>query len=238
VIIGESQVDLQTYDRELQDAIDAAVGKPILRCIDRCLWVYVDGNREKSPQQKIEEFRVAIRTAAPQALPWIDQQFEGKLSFEAVTLETNLEIPEAIPLFLRELKPETIRDVLLGHLMRSVFLFLDWKELTAMVKEQEAEMEWSSFKEGRRQQAKPFAQRLLTIGGRVPRIRFESGNYIEGFRSSTGSTSTVLLPARSLLNTSRRYTNHSHFHQKMIRTLTPPTPTHRASRLRELRVND
>jgi hypothetical protein len=172
---------LQTYDRELQDAIDAAVGKPLLRCIDRCLWVYVDGNREKAPQQKIEEFRAAIRTAAPQALPWIDQQFEGKLSFEAVTLETNLEIPEAIPLFLRELKPETIRDVLLGHLMRSVFLFLDWKELTAMVKEQGAEMEWSSFKEGRRQQAKPFAQRFLTIGGRVPRIRLESGNYIDGF---------------------------------------------------------
>jgi hypothetical protein len=103
----------------------------------------------------------------------MDQQFDGKLSFEAISLEANLGTPEAIPLFLRQLKPETIRDVLLGRLMGSAFLFLDWKELTMIVKAQGAELEWSSFKEGRRQQAKPFAQRLLTIGGRVPRIRLE-----------------------------------------------------------------
>jgi hypothetical protein len=71
--------------------------------------------------------------------------------------------------------------VLLGRLMNSVFLFLDWRELTAMVREQGAELAWSSFKEGRRQQAKPYAQRFLTIGGRVPRIRLENGNYIDGF---------------------------------------------------------
>ncbi|MDT8066714.1 MAG: hypothetical protein ROO76_00975 [Terriglobia bacterium] len=181
VIIGESRVALQTYDPELQDAIDAAAGKPILRCIDQCLWVYVDGDPEKSPQQKVEEFRAGVQTAAPQALLWIDQQFEGKLSFEAILLEANLETPEAIPLFLRQLKPETIRDVLLGRLMRSVFLFLDWKELTMIVKAQGGELEWSNFKEGRRQQAKPVAQRFLTIGGRVPRIRLENGNYIDGF---------------------------------------------------------
>jgi hypothetical protein len=181
VIIGESQVALQTYDEELQDAIDAADGKPVLRCIDQCLWVYVDGDPEKSLQQKIEGFRVGMQTSAPQALRWLGEQFEGKLSFEAILLEANLDTPEAIPLFLRQLKPETIRDVLIGRLMRSVFLFLDWKELTAIVKAQGAALEWSSFKEGRRQQAKPLAQRFLTIGGRVPRIRLETGNYIDGF---------------------------------------------------------
>ena len=181
VIIGESHVALESYDFELQAAIEAAAEKPVLRCIDQCLWVYVDGNEEKSPQQKIEEFRTGIQAAAPEALPWIDQQFEGKLPFEAIPLEANIDVPESVPLFLRPLNARTIRDVLLGQLIHSVFLFLDWKELTVIVRKRGAELVWSSFKEGRRQTAKPFAQGVLTVGGRVPRIRLENGSYIDGF---------------------------------------------------------
>ncbi|HTU45750.1 MAG TPA: hypothetical protein VMF91_11845 [Bryobacteraceae bacterium] len=181
VIIGESHAPLESYDFELQAATDAAAEKPVLRCIDECLWVYVDANQEKSPQKKIEEFRAGIQAAAPEALPWIHQQFEGKLPFEAIPLEANIDIPESMPLFLRPLNPKTIRDVLLGRLMHSVFLFLDWKELTAIIRKQGAELVWSSFKEGRRQIAKPLAHRFLTIGGRVPRIRLENGNYTDGF---------------------------------------------------------
>lgn len=65
--------------------------------------------------------------------------------------------------------------------MNSVFLFLDWRELTKTVEREGAELTWSSFKEGRRQQAKPAEQRFLTIGSRVPRIAVKDGNYIDGF---------------------------------------------------------
>ena len=118
VVIGESHVALRTYDREIQAAIDAATTEPVLRCVDGCLWIYVDRDAEKRTGQKIEEFRETIDVAAPEALPWIERQFE---------------------------------------------------------------LTWSSFKEGRRQQAKPAAQRFLTIGSRVPRIALKDGNFIDGF---------------------------------------------------------
>jgi hypothetical protein len=50
-----------------------------------------------------------------------------------------------------------------------------------MVEEQGAELAWSSFKEGRREQAKPYGQRKLTIGERVPRFQTKDGSFIEGF---------------------------------------------------------
>ena len=100
---------------------------------------------------------------------------------EAIPLEGNLYTPEVLPLFLRPLRAETIRDVLLGDLMDCVYMFLDWRELSAMVQEQGAELNWSSFKDGRREQAKPYGQRKLTIGERVPRFQTKDGRFIEGF---------------------------------------------------------
>ena len=96
-------------------------------------------------------------------------------------LEGNLECPESIPIFLRDLKTETIRDVLFDGLMHSVYLFLDWKTLAQIVEELGAELAWSTFKQGRTEQSKPKERRLLTIGERVPRIQMRDGNYIEGF---------------------------------------------------------
>ena len=129
VIIEESTVALESYDADLQTIIDQAGESPVLRSVDRCLWIYVDRNRAKSPAQKIEDFREALQKTVPDALPWIERNFEGKLPFEAIPLEGNLYTPEAVPLFLRPLRAETIRDVLLGNLMDSVYLFLDWREL-------------------------------------------------------------------------------------------------------------
>lgn len=62
VAIEESRVALESYDADLQTIIDEAGESPLLRSVDRCLWIYVDRNREKSPAQKIEDFREAIRT--------------------------------------------------------------------------------------------------------------------------------------------------------------------------------
>jgi hypothetical protein len=181
ITIGESTTQLQSYDKELQQILETAAAEPLLRSIDRCLWVYVDRSQDKSPDQKVLDFQAALDRASPNTLPWMREHFAGKLPFDAVLLEDNLDCPESIPLFLRQLKTETIRDVLFEGLMHSVYLFLDWKALGEIVVEQGAELAWSTFKEGRTQQAKPKAQRLLTIGERVPRILLGDGHYIEGF---------------------------------------------------------
>jgi hypothetical protein len=84
----------------MQTIINEAVELPVLRSLDRCLWIYLDRDPKKSPTQKIEEFRIALQKATPEALPWIERNFEGKLPFEAIPLEGNLYTPEAVPLFL------------------------------------------------------------------------------------------------------------------------------------------
>ena len=180
ITISESNVPVEHYDRELQEIIDSSRGGAILRCVDRCLWVYADRDQSKSIGQKIQQFQEAFTSASPASIQWLRQQFGEAESFAPVPVEGNLSCPEAVPLFLRELEPETVRDLLMGKLMLSVFLFLDWFELGRMFEEMGCELVWSSAKEGRRTQAKPFAQRRATFGERIARIRLPDGNFVEG----------------------------------------------------------
>lgn len=148
LIIHETATPLERYDKELQIIIDESEYGTVIRCIDRCLWVYAD--RDTTP-------------------------------FAPVELEGNLACPEAIPLFHRQLEPETVRDLLMGKLMFSVFLFVDWYELSRIVADLGAELAWSSAKKGRTERAKPQLQRLATFGDRIPRIQLKDGNFLEGF---------------------------------------------------------
>ncbi len=40
--------------------IDASEDAPALRCIDRCLWIYVDRDASKTPDAKIADFKSMI----------------------------------------------------------------------------------------------------------------------------------------------------------------------------------
>jgi hypothetical protein len=180
VTIHETATHSKSYDRELQLIIGASEHAPALRCIDRCLWIYVDRNASKGPRVKITDFERKLRETSPATLQWFNAHFGANEPFEPVVLEGNLTCPEAIPLFLRQLEPDTIRDVMVGKLMLSVFLFLDWGELGRIFADLGAELTWSNKKKGRSQQAKPQAQRLLSFGDRIPRIQLNNG-YLEGF---------------------------------------------------------
>jgi hypothetical protein len=181
ITISESKIPVEHYDRELQEIIDSSTGGAVLRCVDRCLWVYADRDQSKPIGQKIQQFQEAFTSASPASIQWLRQQFGEAEPFAPVPIEGNLSCPEAVPLFLRELEPETVRDLLMGNLMLSVFLFLDWFELGRMFKEMGCELVWSSAKEGRRTLAKPLAQRRATFGERIARIRLPDGKFIEGF---------------------------------------------------------
>jgi hypothetical protein len=181
VTIRETVTQLKSYDQELQLIIDASDQAPVLRCIDRCLWVYVNRDTSKNPEAKIADFERELTEASPITLQWFREHFGTNEPFEPVVLEGNLTCPEAIPLFLRQLEPETVRDVLMGKLMFCVFLFVDWYELGRIVADLGAELTWSSAKKGRSQRVKPKLQRLLSFGDRVPRVQLSDGNYLEGF---------------------------------------------------------
>ncbi len=70
---------------------------------------------------------------------------------------------------------------MIGKLMFSVFLFLDWNELGRIVADLGAKLIWSSKKKGRSERAKPKMQRLLSFGNRIPRVQLGGGKYVEGF---------------------------------------------------------
>lgn len=59
-------------------------------------------------------------------MQWLRQHFGNTEPFIAIPVGENLMCPEAIPLFLRQIEPETIRDLLTGKLMQPVFMFFDW----------------------------------------------------------------------------------------------------------------
>ncbi len=181
VTIQETTATPKSYDQDLQMIIDASEDAPALRCIDRCLWIYVDRDVSKSPDAKIADFKSKLTMASPITLQWFKVHFGNNEPFHPVALEGNLTCPEAIPLFLRQLEPETVRDVIIGKLMSSVFLFLDWYELGRIVADLGAKLTWSSQKKGRSERAKPRMQRLLSFGDRIPRVQLSDSKYVEGF---------------------------------------------------------
>jgi hypothetical protein len=180
VTVKDTSTRLKTYDEELQQTINASQHEPVLHCIDRCLWVYVDKDSSKNQKDKIAAFQQALAATSPATLQWFREQFGSQEPFSPALLEENIACPEAIPLFLRQLEPETIRDVLIGKLMFSVFLFVDWYELGRIVADLGAELVWSSPKYGRSVRSKPKAQRSLSVGDRVPRVQLNK-RYVEGF---------------------------------------------------------
>jgi hypothetical protein len=180
VIIQETETQLKSYDEELQLIIDASTQGPVTKCIDRCLWIFVNRDNSKSPEDKILDFERELSAASPSTLQWYKAHFGSDEPFRIALLEDNLTCPEAIPLFLRHLEPETIREVLIGDLMYSVFLFVDWCELGRIITEFGAELTWSSRKRGRAQQSKPRLKRSLTFGERIPRVQLGK-RYWEGF---------------------------------------------------------
>ena len=180
VTILESTVPVESYDHELQQIIDSPADAVALQCIDRCLWVYADRNQSKPIDEKFTHFQQALSLACPASMQWLRQHLGDAEPFVAVPVEENLFCPEAIPLFLRPLQPETIRDLLIGKLMHSVFLFFDWYVFGQMIAELGAQLTWSTAKEGRRTKAQPEPQRRATFGGRIARIQLPDGHFVEG----------------------------------------------------------
>jgi hypothetical protein len=97
-----------------------------------------------------------------------------------VPLDGNLFVPEAMPIMLRPLRPELIQDVLLGGLKDRVLLYFDWLEYGHLIEGLGARLTWSSPKVGRSASSRPYAQRMMTVGGRVPRIQLSKGPFVDG----------------------------------------------------------
>jgi hypothetical protein len=180
VVVRDANTPLESYDVRLQEILEEPIETPVLRCIDRCLWVYIDRDPSKSFGERVKSFSDRLSREAPEAWKWSRDHESSNGLVDVVPLDGNLFCPEAIPLVLRQLEPDTIRDVIVGQLTERVLLHVDWKEYGRIVEGLGAQLIWSSTKAGRSQRARPLAQRLMTVGERIPRIQLADGRYFEG----------------------------------------------------------
>lgn len=180
VFVHEVQTEDRSYDRSLAAMLNLSAERPVLECIDRCLWVYIDRDRTKTLAHRVEAFSAALFRRSPTIREWNRQWREPEILGGVIALDENVFEPVAIPLFLRPFSPATISEVLLGGLKERVLLYFDWVEYAATVRSLGAQLTWSSRKAGRAQHSLPYHQRLMMVGERIPQIALPNGRAILG----------------------------------------------------------
>ena len=110
--IGTEAMDLDTYDPVLDAMMsDAAKVGNVIECIDGCLWMGV------------------YYRASPQHEPWQDflqeiTQRGACGSFRVWNVQQASMHPRMQPIFLRDMYPESVHDILLGDAL--VLAYIDW----------------------------------------------------------------------------------------------------------------
>lgn len=88
-----------------------------------------------------------------------------------VSLQETLHSPISMPVMLRPLEPLDIADICVGNV--ALFFMFDMNAWSGLF--QECRLSWSTVKEGRREQSKPFLERRMVVDGRIPIITSPSG---------------------------------------------------------------
>lgn len=180
VFVHEVQTRDQSYDHSLAAMLDLSNERPVIECIDRCLWVYIDRDPAKTLADRVQAFSAALFRRSPTIREWNRQWREPETLGGVIALDANLFEPVAVPLFFRPFSAITIREILLGSLKDRVLLYFDWVEYAAIVKGLGAELTWSSRKAARAQHSLPYHQRLMMVGERIPQIALPNGRAIQG----------------------------------------------------------
>jgi hypothetical protein len=178
--VWESPVSIESYDDVLAELIEKAANGPVLQCIDGCLWVYVDCDPQKSRKDRVDAFSAALFEQSAAVRQWCTEWHRSDSPVDVVTLDGNIFVPEAMPIMLRPLDPGLIQEIVLGGLMDRVLLYFDWLEYGSIIEGLGAKLTWSSLKRGRQEASKPQPQRMMTVGGRIPRIELPNGRFAEG----------------------------------------------------------
>jgi hypothetical protein len=178
VRITEASTQDRIYDVELAAMIQDSVRAPVLECIDRCLWVYIDRQARSTPDV-LRNFSDMLFARAPHIQQWMKERYECD-TLLGLSLDGNLLEPAAIPLFYRPFDPETIRDILIGGLSNRVLLHFDWVEYAKIIERLGAKLTWSDRKAARAQQSLPRHRRSMIVGGQIPMLSLPDGRSITG----------------------------------------------------------
>ncbi len=179
-ILQSNTVD-KSYDEVLGECIEASSKKPVLECIEGCLWIYVDQDQNKTYREVIQEFTELVYAKNPKLREWNRDRYGRDYLAEVIPLDANLLEPFAVPIFLRHFEPEIVKQVLLGRLKDRVLLYFDWDNYKKIFEEFGARLTWSTPKQARAQSSVPHENRTVVIGNRIPIITLQNGERISGY---------------------------------------------------------
>ena len=137
--------------------------------VDNCLHVLAVNQRRRmsnTPIDSLIEKELKDRMTTP-------SNGEPDCRGIMVPLQETLYSPISMPVMIRPLEPLDIADICIGNVV--LFFMFDMNAWARLF--QECRLSWSSVKEGRREQSKPFLARRMVIDGRIPTITPPSGNF-------------------------------------------------------------
>ena len=128
--IGTEAVDLDTYDPVLDAMMsDAAKAGSAIKCIDGCLWVgvYYRASLKDEPRQNFLHEITHVGTSGPFRV-WNVQQASMH--------------PRMQPIFLRDMSPESVHDILLGDAL--VLAYIDWDAFFQQASDKGINARWTT----------------------------------------------------------------------------------------------
>lgn len=180
MIVHETMIPDDSYDGTLANIIDRSGKEPVLECIDRCLWVFIDRDGAKGWHDLVGAFSAAVFRHSPAIQEWARERCQTDVLSPVVPLDANLFEPASLPILLRAFEPEIIRDILFGSLKGRILLYFDWLEYARVVEGLGGRLDWSSRKVGRREKCRPTHQRAMVIGDQIPILALDDGRSIQG----------------------------------------------------------
>ena len=131
--VGEEVMVLDTYDTVLGEIMSAATETgSVIECIDDCLWigVYYAASLNNKPWQNFRQ-DIMDRGASGSSRIW---------NVQAASLH-----PRMQPIFLRNLPPESILDILIGNAL--VLAYVDWDAFFQQANHKGINARWTTRKE-------------------------------------------------------------------------------------------
>lgn len=159
-----------SHDAALRGLLEAsAISGDSLAVIDDCLWIYVRGSRDVPDAQLPQLFLKKLQVLGSEPSMDLYKRIAQDARIPLMSLQDGFEFKSTLPIFLRDLPAERISQIVLGRCV--VLYYFDWLKFGELFNEHGAQFIWSSVKEGRRELAKPEAERMLLCNGRIPQVR-------------------------------------------------------------------
>lgn len=137
--------------------------------VDNCLHVLAVNQRRRMSDTSIDsliETELKGRMNTP-------RQAEPDCRGIMVPLQETFYSPISMPVMIRPLEPLDIADICIGNL--ALFFMFDMNAWANLF--HECRLSWSSVKEGRREQSKPFFERKMIVDDRIPILTSPSDGF-------------------------------------------------------------